>query len=126
MVHLCSGTTSQKRHEGIFWKAGSFVERLPYPLLKIKFGRFLQVLWRDISTEWMLSLGPGGGLKAFCSRTVHLQFIMSIFQRAEADGASHRFQHESSTQTNVCRFHCQLLSHKKKLAWGAGSETQET
>ena len=74
----------------------------------------------------MSPLGPRGGLKAFCSKTVHLQFIASFFQRAEADRASHGFQRKSATQTNVCRLHCQLLSHEKKSAWGAGSKMQET
>lgn len=74
-VHLCNGTTHQKRHGGISWRAGSFLERVPCPLLKIKFGSFLQVLWQYITTKWMLPLGPRGDQKGFCSRTIHLQFM---------------------------------------------------
>lgn len=77
----CNGTTHQKRHGGISWRAGSFLERVPCPLLKIKFGSFLQILWQYVTTKWMLPPGPRGDQKGFCSRTIHLQFI--YFQRAE-------------------------------------------
>lgn len=69
--------------------------------------------------------GPRSVLKAFCSGTVHLQFIESFFQREAADRASHGFQCESSTQTNLCRLHCQLLSQEKKPAWGQAVKCRE-
>lgn len=69
--------------------------------------------------------GPRGVLKAFCSETVHFQFIESCFWREAADRASHGFQCENSTQTNVCRLHCQLLSQEKKPAWGQAVKCRE-
>lgn len=69
--------------------------------------------------------GPRSVLKAFCSGTVHLQFIESFFQREAADRASHGFQCESSTQTNLCRLRCQLLSQEKKPAWGQAVKCRE-
>lgn len=88
---------ARKGMKGFSGKLNPFWKDSPIPYRKENLERFLHVLWQDITPERMSPLGPRGGLKAFCSRTVPLHIIAGFFQRAQADRARHGFQRESST-----------------------------